>query len=266
MTMAASEPELPSSYQLLRLGGVDSTNLEARRQAESGASDKTVIWATSQSAGRGRRGRSWVSPEGNIYFSILLRLNGDVADAMQLGFVIANAIAESLSDFLPSGTKVETKWPNDVLLNGKKISGILMESESANDGKTLKWLIIGVGINVCAHPGTGEGGIITTALIDEGFDFQPTSIAYILGDIVHKFDRGLTAWQKGGFAPVRNAWLARAAGLGGEITVRLPNETISGTFKDLNEDGALVLGINNSVERLITAGDVFISPTNGEMD
>ncbi|MDH5188613.1 MAG: biotin--[acetyl-CoA-carboxylase] ligase [Rhodospirillaceae bacterium] len=264
--MAASAPELPSDYHLVKLGDVDSTNLEAKRQAELGAPDKTLVWASSQSAGRGRRGRAWSSPEGNTYFSILLRPDGNGANAMQLGFVMANAIAKSISAILPNETKVETKWPNDVLVNGKKISGILMESEIDSDAKSLKWLIIGVGINISAHPGHGEGNTITTSLIDEGLINQPTLISSILGTIVRNFDAGLAVWKKDGFAPVRETWLARAAGLSKEIIVRLPNETISGTFKELDENGALVLGLDDANTRLITAGDVFLSHDHDEMD
>ena len=121
--------QLPSPYRLVELESVDSTNAEAKRLAEAGAPDSTIVWAKRQTAGRGRRGRSWVSGEGNLYFSILLRLPYPSRNVMQLGFVAANAIADALQVASPPGTFVHVKWPNDVLVEGKKIAGILMEAE-----------------------------------------------------------------------------------------------------------------------------------------
>ena len=264
--MVSAAPYLPPRYNLVSLDQVDSTNLDARRRAENGAPDATIVLAASQNSGRGRRGRVWSSPVGNLYFSIVLRPDYDIANVMQLGFVMANAITECISSVLPNAKTVNTKWPNDVLVSGKKISGILLEGESGNDGKSLEWVIIGVGLNIVSHPGTGEGNVLSTSLADEGYLDGPDSISSILGTITHNFDAGMQSWQNDGFTTVRRKWLERAAGVGEKITVRLPNETISGTFKELDQNGALLLAVDGGGERAITAGDVFMAPLIGEME
>ena len=263
MTAQTHAPELPPPYQLVQLAGVDSTNMEARRRAEGGAPDKTVIWASSQKDGRGRRGRSWSSPEGNLYFSILIRPKYPATEVMQLGFIMANAIADAAEGVLEKTASIQVKWPNDVMVNGKKISGILLESESTGDNG-VRWAIIGVGVNIEAHPARSETELEATSLATEG---AKTSISEILSAIIRHFDAGIDEWQEHGFAPVRNAWLERAYGIGKQISVRLPNETIPGTFKALDKNGALVMAIDGKQEdRIITAGDVFLTPATGEVD
>ncbi len=263
MTAHTHAPELPSPYQLVQLAGVDSTNMEARRLAEGGAPDKTVIWASSQSVGRGRRGHSWSSPVGGLYFSILIRPKYPAEQVMQLGFVMANAIADAAEGVLSKTASIQVKWPNDVMVNGNKISGILLESESAGDN-TVQWVIIGVGINIEVHPMGTETELEATSLAVEGAD---ASISEMLSAIIKHFDTGVEQWLEHGFAPVREAWLDRAVGLGQPISVRLPNETIPGTFKALDKNGALVMAVEGKQEdRIITAGDVFLSPTADKVD
>ena len=145
-------PDLPASYQLVRLDSVDSTNEEARRLAASEAAvDGTLVWALSQTAGKGRRGRAWESPGGNLYCSILLRPDCAAAKAAQLSFVAAVAVVEAVTDIAGPALEVRCKWPNDVLVGGRKISGILLESE-AGAGDEVEWVVVGVGVNVAHHP------------------------------------------------------------------------------------------------------------------
>lgn len=269
MTAQTHAPELPPPYQLVQLAGVDSTNMEARRLAEGGAPDKTVIWASSQSMGRGRRGRSWSSPVGNLYFSILIRPEYPATEVMQLGFIMANAIADAAEGVLEKTASIQVKWPNDVMVNGKKISGILLESESNSDNG-VHWAIIGVGVNIEVHPhphpvGMGsETELEATSLLAEGAGIP---ISEMLSAIIRHFDAGIDEWREYGFAPVRKAWLERGYGIGKQISVRLPNETIPGTFKALDKNGALVMAIAGKQEdRIITAGDVFLTPATGEVD
>ncbi|MCK5546513.1 MAG: biotin--[acetyl-CoA-carboxylase] ligase [Rhodospirillaceae bacterium] len=263
MTAQTHAPELPPPYQLVQLAGVDGTNMEARRRVEDGAPDKTVIWASSQSAGRGRRGRSWSSPVGNLYFSILIRPKYPAAEVMQLGFIMANAIANAVEGVLAKTTSIQVKWPNDVMVNGKKISGILLESESSGDN-TVQWAIIGVGVNIESQPSKTEGDFAATSIASEGGD---ASIGEMLSATIRHFDAGIDEWREHGFAPVRKAWLERAYGIGKKINVRLPNETIPGTFKALDKNGALVMVVDSKQEdRIITAGDVFFSSTADKVD
>ena len=137
-------PLLPPFYRLLGFAELDSTNEEAKRQATAGAPEGALVWARAQSAGRGRRGRRWVSEPGNLYLSILLRPSFPPATAAQLGFAAALAVGEAAAAALPAGADVAYKWPNDVLISGRKASGILLESQAAGEGR-LDWLVVGIG-------------------------------------------------------------------------------------------------------------------------
>ena len=141
MSVTAS---LPSPYQLITFETIDSTNEEAKRLAGSDAPEGTVVWAREQSAGRGRRGRAWVSGHGNLYCSILLRPDCHAFKAMQLSFVAALAMADAVASVLPKGAFVNCKWPNDVLVEGRKISGILLESQNIPLGVWIGWLSVPV--------------------------------------------------------------------------------------------------------------------------
>jgi BirA family biotin operon repressor/biotin-[acetyl-CoA-carboxylase] ligase len=233
---------LPPAYRLVALDKIDSTNEEAKRLARGGADHLTLVWAQAQSAGKGRGGRTWSSPVGNLYASLVLRPRYPAARAAELGFVTAIALGAAL------GGKPAYKWPNDVLLDGRKLAGILLETESAAAG-ALDWLVLGFGVNVVSFPPDSQ--FPATSLKAAG---MAVTAAALLESFAGHFLDWLDRWQSEGFAPVRQAWLARAKGIGDEINVRLPNATLRGTFMDLDGDGALLLGPDR---RRITAGDVF---------
>ncbi len=243
---------LPSPYKLIALDSIDSTNEEAKRMAENGAPEGIVVWAQEQTAGRGRRGRTWVSGKGNLYCSILLRPDCHAFKAMQLSFVASLGMADAVASALPKGTFVNCKWPNDVLVEGRKISGILLESQTVPLGG-MDWLIIGAGLNIESYPEDVE--FPATSLVREGAkDVTPEMM---LKTFCLRFLAGYVTWKNLGFQPARKAWLRRAAWLGREITVRMEQESLTGEFKALDKDGALIL-LHNGEERRITAGDVFV--------
>ena len=247
------EMALPECSSLVTRNSVGSTNEEIKRLAELGADDGTIVWAQEQTAGRGRRGREWRSPRGNLYCSLLLRPSYSASKAMQLSFVTAAAVTEVVAAMLPAETPVTCKWPNDVLVGGRKVAGILIESSSGRAGD-LDWLVIGVGINVASHPPTAEGQYPATSLAAEGA--RGVGVADLLGRYCRCLQRWMTTWHESGFSAIRHAWLQRAHGLHQPITVRLEQETLEGVFANLDEGGALVLG-QDGVDRLITVGDVF---------
>lgn len=245
---------LPRDYRLIPLDSVDSTNEEARRRATAGSAEATlVIWAKAQTAGQGRQGRRWVSEPGNLYCSFLIPARWPTKRAPEIGFVAANAVAETVVAFLPPSCRVVCKWPNDVLVNGRKVAGILLENVTGN-GSRADQLILGIGINLAHCP--DETRYPATSLIAEGA--ENADIAKVLEGLAQRVAEGLAAWTRSGFDDVRCAWLARAAGLGSSIEVRLPGETVRGIFRDLDADGALVLGTGEA-ERRITAGDVLLA-------
>lgn len=243
---------VPGGMHLIPLGIVDSTNEEARRRCEAGAGDGCVIWAEQQTQGRGRRGRSWLSPRGNLYVSIIVRPRVQPPAYAQLSFVAALAVADAVGQHLPAGSMIGCKWPNDVLVRGRKVAGLLLESE-AGRGPGADWLVAGIGINVAWAPEDEAVLYPATALAAEG---SGAAAADVLGSLLTAFGRWRSTWEQDGFAAIRAAWLARAHGLGEEVVVRLETETLKGVFRDLDPSGALILAQDRGV-RTITAGDVF---------
>jgi BirA family transcriptional regulator, biotin operon repressor / biotin---[acetyl-CoA-carboxylase] ligase len=248
-------PVLPPAYALVALDTVDSTNEEAKRRARAGAEDGTLIWAREQTAGRGRDGRTWVSPPGNLYLSLVLRPDCPPARAAELSFVAAVSLGAALGELLPPMVPLNYKWPNDVLVGERKVAGILLETEgSAGSGEPLDWLVLGMGVNIATYPKDAE--FPATSLREEGAD--DVTVEILLEVFTRNFLDGVNRWLDSGFAPVRAIWKERALGVGRKIRVRLPNETLRGKFIDLDADGALLLEPEKGTgTRRITAGDVF---------
>jgi BirA family biotin operon repressor/biotin-[acetyl-CoA-carboxylase] ligase len=243
---------LPPPYTLIAFDEIDSTNAEARRRADAGAAEGTLIVARRQSAGRGRRGREWVSPDGNLYMSLILRPDQALESAANLSFVAAVAMAEALAGLVPPMVAISLKWPNDVLIHGHKCAGLLLESAARTPG-TLDWLVVGIGVNVSSHP--DDVPYPATDLAHEGaVDVTPEAVVEAFA---RHFLRWSDRWVDEGFTPVRAAWLAMAHGLGEAIDVRLEEETIHGVFKGLDDDGTLLVTLEDGGTRRVVAGDVF---------
>ena len=248
-------PRLPTVYRLVAFERVGSTNEEAKRLAADGAEEGTLVWALEQTAGRGRRGRRWESPRGNLYLSLVLRPDAPPAEAAQLGMVAAVALGDALGTLMPPLTEVRFKWPNDVLVNGRKAAGILIESAAGGPGR-LDWLVLGIGVNVESHP--ADAAFPATSLRAEGG--AEVAVAALLEAFSRSFLNWTNVWVEEGFAPVRRAWLARAWGRGEAIQVRLEGRTLEGVFADLDAAGALLLDLSDGSRRRITAADVFALP------
>jgi len=247
-------PHLPPAYRLVALPEIDSTNLEAKRLAAAGAEDGTLVWARRQTGGYGRQGRAWASEPGNLFLSLIVRPDCSLAEAAQFSFVTAVALGDAFGSVAPPLVEIGYKWPNDVLLNGRKAAGILLESKAGADQR-LEWLVIGVGANVASFP--AETRLPATSLHFEGCPASVTAV-----DLLEAFARHLLSWVNlwldDGFAPVREAWLRHARGRGEEIEVRLPRETLKGVFQDLDGSGTLVLRLADGSLRRIAAGEVYL--------
>ncbi|HEY1505540.1 MAG TPA: biotin--[acetyl-CoA-carboxylase] ligase [Stellaceae bacterium] len=241
---------LPSFYRLVGHERIASTSDEAKHLAAEGAPAGTLVWARVQMAGRGRQGRTWISPAGNFYASLILRPSVPIATAAQLGFVAALAVADACTALVPQAP-VSLKWPNDVLLARRKLAGLLLESQSRSDG-TLDWLVLGIGINLATYPVEVE--YPATALAATGADVNAETM---LGALAASFLAWYERWREGaGFATIRAEWLARAQGLNQPIRVRLAVGTREGVFAGLDTDGALLLDTGAGRQR-IAAGEVF---------
>lgn len=241
---------LSKPYRIRLFEEIDSTNTEAKKAAIAGEPEGLVILAKRQTAGRGRYGRKWESPEGNLYVSILLRPDCLLHEAEHYSFVTGLAIYDTLLSILPSSCKIKLKWPNDVLVNEKKISGILLEGSTGKNSK-MEWLIIGIGINILHHPKNALYPA-TSILAESG---KKLTAEVLLDNILFFFEKWNEVLSKDGFSVIRQTWLARAKT--GKIIVQLPNETIEGFFIDLDERGHLILDLPNGSKRAIAAGDIF---------
>jgi BirA family transcriptional regulator, biotin operon repressor / biotin---[acetyl-CoA-carboxylase] ligase len=248
-----TSPAVPRFFRVVALGTIDSTSEEAKRLALAGADEGTLVCARQQTAGHGRRGRHWISPAGNLYFSALLRPGCPAGEATQLTFVAAVALADALAAVLPPGRPVTCKWPNDVLVGGRKIAGILLESSVDAQGR-VDSLVIGIGVNVASHPPDDQVQYVATSLHAEGAaDETPPSM---LERLCTAFLVRLEEWREGGFRPVREAWLERAEKLNEPVEIDLGFVRARGIFAGLDDAGALVLQQGDH-RRIILAGDVF---------
>ena len=238
----------PEGYRKIRHQELDSTNSEARRLAEAGEPGPVWISAERQSAGRGRRGRVWHSDAGNLAVTLLLRSDAAPGAVGQLSFVASLATAEMAAHFAPQAI-IAVKWPNDVLADGKKLAGILLEAGSASQGI---WLAIGIGVNLASFPPDTEFPATALAQLGIAVPSSEQALCVLAARFAHWYD----AWMKNGFDSIRAAWLARAGGLGAAITARLPQETLQGVFEGIDASGALLLNEQGRV-RAIAAGEVF---------
>ncbi len=230
---------------------VASTNDVARELAGGGTPGFTAVWAKAQTSGRGRRGREWSSPVGNLYVSLLLRPGCPIASAAQISLVAALGLGDAISEFVDA-SRVRNKWPNDVQLDGKKVAGLLLES-SGGAAEAVDWVIVGCGVNVAVHPDIPD--YPTTSLND--ISEQNVDVEAMLNAFLRCFEARYDVWCENGAEAIRDCWLERAVGLGQEITVRLPTKEIRGVFEGLDASGALILARTDGARELITAGEIF---------
>ena len=250
MTTAAT---VPPAYRLVARDAVESTNDEAKRLAEAGAEEGTLVWARMQRQGRGRHGRVWLSPPGNLYLSLVLRPDCAPRHAGELAFVAALGVAGAIGALMPPMSELAFKWPNDVLLNDRKVAGILLES-ALRGRERLDWLVLGLGLNVALVPeGLGEGA---TSLVAEGGG--GVTVEDALAAFGRHFLSWVRRWVDDGFAPVRNAWLHHAKGIGETVTVTVADSTVEGRLVEIDETGALVLALAEGERCVITAGEVML--------
>lgn len=244
-------PALPPGFRALLLDEVGSTNAVALEQAEAGEAGGLWVVAGRQVSGRGRQGRPWTSEVGNLYSTLLLRDPAPAARLGELPLVVAVAVHDAVADVLPPPARppLRIKWPNDVLYDGAKICGILIEGVSAPGGRAVA---IGIGINCAHHPDA-----VGYAATDLGALGHPTDPLVLFERLALRMAQRLAAWQGGDFAPIREAWLARARGIGEAIRVRLPAETLHGRFEGLDDKGRLLLRLDTGSLKVISAGDVF---------
>jgi BirA family biotin operon repressor/biotin-[acetyl-CoA-carboxylase] ligase len=251
-----------AGIRLIAHDTLGSTNAEALALARAGECGPLWVTAARQTAGRGRRGNTWTSEPGNLYASLLLTDTVPAGRAPELCFVAALALHDAVSSLIPPlkgegrreapGWGLQLKWPNDLLIDGAKFAGILIGAESTQ-GKPPA-VAIGIGVNCAHHPiGTPYPA---TDLAACGIAVTPDAL---LERLSAAMQARLDQWEAG-FAATRADWLARAAGLGGDIVVRLPDRELAGTFETLDRMGRLMLRLPAGTLEAITVGEVFSAP------
>ena len=240
-----------AGVRLLAYEEIDSTNAEALRLMRQGEHGPLWITAERQSAGRGRRGRKWISVPGNLHASLLLTDPGPAEHWPQLSFVAALAVHDAVVEVAPEvRPMLELKWPNDLLLSGAKFAGILIEGEGSEEEGAVA---IGIGVNCMAHP--AGAAYPATDLVAGG---ASVAAAALFAALSVKMPGRLAQWNRGnGFATIRADWLARAAGLGENIRVSLSDRELAGRFEGLDEVGALLLVGPDGGKVVVAAGDVI---------
>lgn len=228
---------------------LDSTSLEAKRRAEQGAVKPLWILALRQRAGYGRRGSAWMQNEGDVAATLLFAPAASGEKLPQLSFVAALAVFDSIRRYAPKAI-VSLKWPNDILVDGKKIAGLLLELVSPPNSPLI--VALGVGVNVVTSPEIAD--YPTSKLID--YCAPPPSPHEFVRTLDEAFAAWRLRWEAGGFPEIRDEWLSHAAHLGERISVRSPSETIVGVFEDLDSEGNLILSSPEG-RRLIAAGAIM---------
>ena len=241
-----------ADYPVLRFDSLDSTNAEARRRAEAGETGPLWITTRDQTAGRGRRGRAWSMSADDLAATLLITTKR--AEAAQVSFIAALAVGDLARAYVPPSL-VAYKWPNDVLLDGGKVCGILIESGRAGAGGV--WLGVGIGVNLATRPTNAERPAAAIAdHLSHGAPTPPTP-DLALEQLSRSFAKWFALWEAEGFAPIREAWLAAATGIGKPCVARLDRETVQGVAEGLDMDGVLLMRLDDGGLRRIAAGDVF---------
>ena len=241
-----------AGYRLASHETLGSTNAEALALARRGEHGPLWITARRQTAGRGRRGGAWVSPSGNLYATLLLGDPAPAECAPELSFVTALAVHDAILDFAAGLRHALTlKWPNDILWGGAKLAGILIEGERVADKFAVA---IGVGVNCLHHPAQTAYPATDLAAACGAHVSAEDLFAALSRRMVER----LAQWAKGaGFAVIRADWIARAAGIGNDMQVRLSGREFLGRFEALDEQGRLLLRLADGGLQAITAGEVF---------
>lgn len=236
-------------WRITVAGQVPSTQDLVRVAAEGGEPEGFVVQALQQTGGRGRHGNQWASPMGNLYMSLLLRPDCSAGEAGQVAFIVAIALSKAMDEFMDTDAHAKTlKWPNDILIDGKKVSGILLESEITNSH--CDYLVIGVGVNILAYP---EDRIGLDAVKK-----KPVPIHPFRDRVLAHLSDYMDVWRTQGFSAIRDEWLKQAHGLNAPMSIRLPEVTYQGIFKGLDEQGGLMAEIDGQIKRF-TSGDVHFT-------
>lgn len=259
--MSPQDPQNPqkiqqnaSGYKIHIYRSVSSTNTVAKEVAKKTDEEKIVILAETQTMGRGRLGRQWISPKGGLWLSIILRPQTTPKEALRLTFIMSSAVAKTIKTLF--NLKTSVKWPNDVLVNGKKISGILTETNTKES--LVEFVIVGVGINVNIDLESFPSSLratVTSLKHELGYKVKQKPLTETL---LQNFENRYRRLQRGMWSALLQEWKNLADFLGKEVKVSNFDEVLSGEALDVDEDGALIIRFNDGLLKKVVAGDVTV--------
>ena len=254
--MKLETPSYVEGFNCYAYPSIDSTNDEAKRLSSSIARIPSIVTAAEQTKGRGRYGRSWESTKGNFFASLLLPTNLPVDRLANYSFVTAIALGNVIYGLLNKTSKLQYKWPNDILVNGCKLAGILLETHITHVSGPSKeqWLVIGVGVNLASSPEALASTSISLRALDilqEPHEFLPL--------FLRSFNEVETVWKDHGFENIRSLWLQHAYKKGETITVKTGKRSLQGVFIDIDLHGGLVVKDTENNQHRIMSGEVFLS-------
>lgn len=229
---------------------IDSTQDKAKEYAQKGEEEGFVLQALEQSKGRGRHGKNWVSQKGNLYMSVILKPECLVDESSQLAFVSALAVSDAIEGFLPSGmVRKNLKWPNDVLVNNKKIAGILIENTLVRG--RIEFVTLGIGLNVNVTPQI-EKSVCLKDILD-----VEHNISEVRDSVLQCLARFYNMWKRDGFSEIRTLWLKQAYGIGQNLTVSLSENEIKGKFDGIDKNGWMIVTDKSGNQRNIKSGTII---------
>ncbi len=254
--MHASTLQWLREYNFLIFDEVDSTNLEAKRLVDSRIDDKFIIWSKKQTHGKGKRNSKWSSLEGNLFFSVIDKLDFPIHNTPQLSFITGLAIRHGIR----TATKeqalnfdVKLKWPNDIIINDKKVGGVLLESAHCFNDIDSKYVIIGVGINVNKTPRVNK--YTPSCLKEEGAEYM--EVDFLLDKIMSAFSKYYNMWKEEGFIKLRELWLNHAYRLNSTVTIKSGKNRISGKYKDIDFNGKIRIQLAGGTICSLSAGELI---------
>lgn len=236
------------SWAVRTVSHLPSTQDAVRDLAAKGEPEGAVVQALMQTSGRGRHGNQWQSPMGNLYMSMLLRPHCLADKAGQISFVAAVALSAAMDEVIKPGHVKTLKWPNDILIDGKKCAGILLESDLDKNGM-VDSLVLGMGVNIMTPP---EDRIGLKDVAKGQVPIHPFRDIFL-----SHFAALYNHWRAEGFENIRTLWLKQAHGLGQSVIVRLSDNTLEGQFETINERGGLILKRAGNEKLTISAGEVY---------
>ncbi len=246
-------PNLPSLYELIELQSADSALKEARRHAENGAEEGTLIWAHEQTDAHTRLNHTWHSPPGNLYCAVVLQPDFSPQQALEINYVTALSIGTALGSMMSPMVTLRYRWPNDIILNGDKAAGIFIDAPTAIDDY-WPWMVIGVSVNVNSYPNDPNPGAVS---VHEAQGNPEISVVDVLEEFSKQFLHWINRWAEHGFDPLLRNWRQRVNGIDEHVSIKLKNETASGILASIEPNGAAAITLTDGNIRQISLSEFY---------